>query len=146
MISGRPPQRVYIHPDEQVELLAREKLRNERNTERKDSGSASGEELNEEGQIEDGIEETEREWVLPTHLLEKWSLRQFAEVFDAITIDPPEFIAHKDGLQRSSNSVPQKTSARARRGVKMLLLATAGDDSTVVYYVVHDGIVKPRQN
>ena len=30
--------------------------------------------------------------------------------------------------------------------VKRMLLATVDDDSTVVYYVVHDGIVKPRQN
>jgi len=27
-----------------------------------------------------------------------------------------------------------------------VLLATLHDDSTVVYYVMHDGIVKPRQN
>jgi len=26
------------------------------------------------------------------------------------------------------------------------LLATLTDDSTVVYYIMHDGIVKPRQN
>lgn len=29
---------------------------------------------------------------------------------------------------------------------KRVLLATVEEDSTVVYYVVHDGIVKPRQN
>ena len=29
---------------------------------------------------------------------------------------------------------------------KRVLLATVDDDSTVVYYIVHDGIVKPRQN
>jgi len=29
---------------------------------------------------------------------------------------------------------------------KRLLLAVVSDDSTVVYYFVHDGIVKPRQN
>lgn len=29
---------------------------------------------------------------------------------------------------------------------KRVLLATLDDDSTVVYYIVHDGIVKPRQN
>jgi tRNA-splicing endonuclease subunit Sen15 len=32
------------------------------------------------------------------------------------------------------------------RKTKRLLLATLDDDSTVVYYIVHDGIVKPRQN
>jgi tRNA-splicing endonuclease subunit Sen15 len=29
---------------------------------------------------------------------------------------------------------------------KRLLLATLHEDSTVVYYIVHDGLVKPRQN
>lgn len=29
---------------------------------------------------------------------------------------------------------------------KRILLATLDDDSTVVYYIVHDGVVKPRQN
>jgi tRNA-splicing endonuclease subunit Sen15 len=32
------------------------------------------------------------------------------------------------------------------RKTKRILLATLDDDSTVVYYIVHDGIVKPRQN
>ena len=70
----------------------------------------------------------EREWVLPTHLREKWSLRRFAEVFDAIGEVPP---GGKEGK---------------RRGGKRVLLATVADDSTIVYYIVHDGIVKPRQN
>lgn len=29
---------------------------------------------------------------------------------------------------------------------KRLLMAILEDDSTVVYYIVHDGVVKPRQN
>lgn len=29
---------------------------------------------------------------------------------------------------------------------KRILLATLHDDSTIVYYIMHDGIVKPRQN
>ena len=29
---------------------------------------------------------------------------------------------------------------------KRLLLAILDDDSTIVYYIVHDGLVKPRQN
>lgn len=35
---------------------------------------------------------------------------------------------------------------RGERRQKRLLLATLHDDSTVVYYIMHDGIVKPRQN
>ena len=74
--------------------------------------------------------EVEREW-------EKWSLRRFAEVFDAVEEEPPE----DDVGGQMWEEVKGK-----RRGGKRVLLATLGDDSTVVYYIVHDGIVKPRQN
>ena len=77
----------------------------------------------------------EREWVLPTHLREKWSLRRFAEVFDAVAEKPPEL---DQGVEEAGKG--------KRRGGKRVLLATVSDDSTVVYYIVHDGIVKPRQN
>ena len=82
----------------------------------------------------------EREWVLPTHLLERWSLRKFAEVFDGIGEEPPDEMGQDDGWQ-----IRDEVKGK-RRGGKRVLLATLGDDSTVVYYVVHDGIVKPRQN
>lgn len=98
----------------------------------------------------------EREWVLPTRLREKWSLQKFAEVFDAITDDP---VAEGEGVEiisepEQSSDVhplaettePQPAGARKARVAKRLLLATVGDDSTVVYYIVHDGVVKPRQN
>jgi tRNA-splicing endonuclease subunit Sen15 len=95
LLSGKPPQRIYIHPDD-VLLSAEEQA--------KRSG--------------DG-----REWVLPTSLLEKWSIKKFSSIFDAIP-------SQKQFADRP----------------KRLLLATVSDDSTVVYYIVHDGIVKPRQN
>lgn len=117
LLSGLPPQRVYVHPDEQVEMLTR------------------------------GIREqdvaVEREWVLPTHLREKWSLRRFAEVFDAVGKVPPD-VEDTDGGTEIVGEV--NGGVGSRRGGKRALLATVADDSTVVYYVVHDGIVKPRQN
>lgn len=89
-----------------------------------------------------GVKETdvplEREWVLPTHLREKWSLRKFAEVFDAVGKIPLGEGGEEKGGEGEDD--------RARRGGKRVLLATVGDDSTVLYYIVHDGIVKPRQN
>ncbi|KAI0841715.1 tRNA-splicing endonuclease subunit Sen15 [Hypoxylon sp. FL0890] len=101
LISGLPPRRLYLHPDDQIELL-----KSHRNP-------------------EEGIPETPAvEWVLPIHLAEKWTLRGFASVFD---------------------SMPSQTSTAPDR-VKRVLLATVHDDSTVVYYFMHDGIVKPRQN
>ena len=111
LVSGIPPRRIYVHPDEQMEMLSA------------------------------GVKETkvplEREWVLPTHLREKWSLRKFAEVFDAVGKIPPGKVDEEkdEGME----------DEKARRE-KRVLLATTGDDSTVLYYIVHDGTVKPRQN
>ncbi|KAI1106858.1 tRNA-splicing endonuclease subunit Sen15 [Jackrogersella minutella] len=101
LISGLPPRQLYLHPDDQIEMLKSNP------------------------KLDECIPETPViEWVLPTHLAEKWSLSAFARVFD---------------------SMPPQTS-RAPDRVKRVLLATIHDDSTVVYYFMHDGIVKPRQN
>lgn len=62
----------------------------------------------------------ELEWVLAVHPEEKWSLAAFAAVFDSI----------------------QSSGPRGKR----ILLATVHNDSTVVYYFMHEGMVKPRQN
>ncbi|KAI9796787.1 MAG: hypothetical protein M1835_003143 [Candelina submexicana] len=117
VLSGIPPQRIYIHPDEQVEMLKH-------------------------GLTEADLEPA-REWVLPTRLKEKWSLRNFAEIFDNIGEAPPvECEQHEPGIVDEIRG----SSFIARKREKRLLLATVGDDSTIVYYIVHDGIVKPRQN
>ena len=113
--------------------------------------------------------EIEREWVLPTHLKEKWSLRRFAEVFNALGGNHSEAdgggVNHdEDGLRenrkrvyydggneqegRDADGQSQVTEKGWHRGkeAKRVLLATVTDDSAIVYYIVHDGIVKPRQN
>ncbi|KAK5143987.1 hypothetical protein LTR04_001716, partial [Oleoguttula sp. CCFEE 6159] len=82
LISGLPPQSVYIHPDEQIELLQREHVRKKS---RQAAGKADG-----EGDKEKEELRPEREWVLPTHFREKWSLRRFGEVFDGIGTVPSE--------------------------------------------------------
>jgi tRNA-splicing endonuclease subunit Sen15, fungi type len=96
LISGLPPRRLYLHPDDQIEMIKAHSVQT--------------------------TKEPIVEWVLPTHLEEKFSVKSFAEIFDAMempaTLDRP----------------------------KRLLLATIHDDSTIVYYFIHDGIVKPRQN
>lgn len=61
------------------------------------------------------------EWVLPLRLAETWSLQNFAGVFDAL--DKPA-----DGRE------------------KRIMLAILHNDSTVVYYFMQEGMVKPRQN
>lgn len=121
LISGLPPHRIYVHPDEQTELLKKD---------------ATDKDLN-----------VEREWVLPTHLREKWSLKRFAEIFDAIGVIPPSTTAVGKGAEEKGDDVEASAPAdNKRKGCKRLLLSTLEDDSTVVYYIVHDGIVKPRQN
>lgn len=97
LLQGLPPRRLYLHPDDQIAALTHERK--------------TGERLQ---------QDPEPEWVLPIHLSEQWSLRDFAAVFDSV----------------------QKLSGRAKR----IVLATVHNDSTVVYYLIHDGIVKPRQN
>ena len=126
-MSGLPPRRIYVHPDDQIEELKQ--------------------------QLKEGDVGVEREWVLPTRLREKWSLRRFTEVFDGIREEPHD---EGDGVEVIGEKGPEsaddepgpgtKVKKGKRRGGKRVLLATVGDDSTVVYYIVHDGIVKPRQN
>jgi tRNA-splicing endonuclease subunit Sen15 len=101
MISGLPPRRLYVHPDDQITMVK--------------SSAVPGGKL---------LDAPEVEWVLPTHISEKWSVKAFAGVFD---------------------SLPVPIAAHAQRP-KRILLATIHDDSTIVYYILHDGIVKPRQN
>ena len=121
LISGLPPRRIYVHPDDQVEELKRG--------------------------VKDQDVEVEREWVLPTNLKEQWSLRRFADVFDAIEEEPTANLEERHVANRGiGDAAKGRNHSKGRRGGKRLLLATVSDDSTVVYYVVHDGIVKPRQN
>ncbi|KAI0443412.1 tRNA-splicing endonuclease subunit Sen15 [Xylaria telfairii] len=101
MISGLPPRRLYVHPDDQIAMVKSSAVPN--------------------GQI---LDTPETEWVLPAHISEKWTLKAFAAVFDSLPMQP---LAHPE---------------RPRR----IVLATIHEDSTIVYYLLHDGIVKPRQN
>ncbi|KAK4983165.1 hypothetical protein LTR50_007380 [Elasticomyces elasticus] len=82
MLSGLPPQRLYIHPDEQIELLQ---------AQRKKAGPGRGM----------GDVAPEREWVLPTHLKEKWSLRRFGEVFDGVGVVPGAVEGDGEGEERA---------------------------------------------
>jgi len=164
VISGIPPQRLYMHPDEQIDVLQRQR----------EKGKAGWPDVS-----------PEREWVVASQLQESWTLRRFAEMFDALSTVPEEkeggalFFAsssdvngngttsrsaspwsNPDGLgvvngagARNGESKAvngQATAAKPNRWrtgqPKRLLLATLDDDSTVVYYIVHDGLVKPRQN
>ncbi|KAK5701046.1 hypothetical protein LTR97_005565 [Elasticomyces elasticus] len=160
VISGLPPQRLYMHPDEQIEVLQRQR----------EQGKAGWPEV-----------APEREWVVPSQLQESWTLRRFGDVFDALSAVPAEKEGGRlhfanaiqldgdEGLEITgngsgsgagspSNGTPEREGTVTSNGnghapnkwrtgqPKRVLLATLDDDSTVVYYIVHDGIVKPRQN
>jgi tRNA-splicing endonuclease subunit Sen15 len=118
IISGLPPKRAYIHPDEQIATLKAE--------------HESGEKIQQFPELE---------WVLPTQIQENWSLAKFSAVFDALDVVPP---SKTEEVKEDDSSVGHQWRGKNRQ--KRLLLATLNDDSTVVYYIVHDGIVKPRQN
>lgn len=139
LISGIPPNRVYTHPDEQLYML-------------------------EKGLREEDIE-LERVFVLPTVQGQSWSLHKMAAVFDSLPSveDGTQLQAGDDVEEDTQNKSAEKAAAIAeyyeRRkqalqtkewGGKRMLLAMIdkgmGGDGTIVYYVVQEGAVKPRQN
>lgn len=91
----------------------------------------------------------EREWVIPTSQGETWSLRRLAGLFDAL---PPKSEDLIDGSTKHSTKMEEFISLKKKEtwGKKRAILAMVnrgmGGDGTVVYYVVSDGTVKPRQN
>lgn len=124
IIYGLPPKRLYVHPDEQIATIKVEKDRNQRIT-----------------------QPPESEWVLPLHLAEKWSPAQFAAVFDALETIPPSHDSSADEApDAKDDALAQLRLWRGPKRGKRILLATIQDDSTITYYFMHDGLVKPRQN
>lgn len=124
IVSGLPPRKAYVHPDEQVEILKAEHTQ----------GST--------------IKQVpEREWALPTHIEEKWSLKRFSEVFDTLdTVPPADDDDEEDDVTGEDNPSGAGKQWQGNKRQKRIFLATLHDDSTIVYYIVHDGLVKPRQN
>ncbi|KAH0535965.1 hypothetical protein FGG08_007139 [Glutinoglossum americanum] len=117
LLSGLPPHRIYTHPDTQLHQLM-----SPPSATSSPDGGTDHTENNDAHQPQPTTPDLppQPEWVLPTHIDEKWSLSRLHQVFSGL---PP-----------------------ADDGPKRVLLATAGTDSTVVYYILHEGIVKPRQN
>lgn len=99
----------------------------------------------------------ERMFVLPTAQGQSWTLRRMAAVFAALP-DTSTIVEEKSSgidpekVGRLTEYYEKQANARATRewGGKRLLLAMVdkgmGGDGTVVYYVVQEGEVKPRQN
>lgn len=77
----------------------------------------------------------QHEWILPLNIGEKWTLERFCAVFDALPARTP---LHGAG-------------GHTHQDVKRVLLAMMshpgkGGDGTIVYYIMQEGDVKPRQN
>lgn len=84
---------------------------------------------------------------MPTHIKEKWTLKRFAGVFDGLSVVPPGDqgdVEDEEEEAEGEKSVGDPWQGNNR--LKRLLLSTLDDDSTVTYYVMFDGLVKPRQN
>ncbi|CDO54622.1 hypothetical protein DV495_005061 [Geotrichum candidum] len=73
-----------------------------------------------------------REWILPVKTDQKWSIREWAEIFAAI-----EAVDHGD----NDDSCNPSGSNLSR-----VIMASITNDGTVVYYFVNKGITKPRKN
>ena len=68
-------------------------------------------------------------------------------MFDGIgAVPPPEEEEAQRGVVGDGDGGGEGKGEGRRKRLKRVLLATLSDDSTVVYYIVHDEIVKPRQN
>lgn len=135
LISGIPPHRLYTHPDEQAYML--------------------------EIGLRDEDLLPERVFVLPTAKGQTWSLRKLAAVFDSLPEpDVPDSSSAADAVAADNKEKAaklakyyerrRKVNASKEWGGKRLLLAMVdrgiGGDGTVVYYIVQEGTVKPRQN
>ena len=157
ILSGLPPMRLYIHPDEMVAHISLERKKEKDRLKHQESNQRNDNEMDRKTEedttesrgsyqnhmcsfhkntTESAIDIPQREWVIPTRIHEPWTLSRLAAIFDKIEDVPPE----SDGKERVTG--PVQHWPRSKR----VILAIVGDDSTVVYYIVHEGLVKPRQN
>ena len=113
-------------------------------------------------QIKEADVPVELEWVLPMSMGEKWTLRRFAEVFESIPEREPLDWVHMveeshPAAHIQSQDGPNDTASNGEGGPKpyvdakrilmgMLSHAGMGGDGTLVYYIMQEGDVKPRQN
>ena len=80
----------------------------------------------------------QREWVVPMSLGEKWTLQRLSRVFDAM---PPRSPLKAEG---GVELAEWRDAKRVLLG--MLSTSGMGGDGTIVYYIMQEGEVKPRQN
>ena len=120
--------------------------------------------------LRDGDIDPERTFVVPTVQGQSWSLRRMAAVFDLLPSVDEELASlaapagdlqsggaggydgddEKEARLRDYLEYRKKARYTGEWGGKRLLLGMVdrgmGGEGTVVYYVVQEGAVKPRQN
>lgn len=115
--------------------------------------------------LEKGITEDdlrpERLFVIPTAQGQSWSLRRMAAAFDSLAVlevsESEEALSSGESVdaekaKKLDEYYEKKEKARDTKewGTRRALLAMTnrgmGGEGTVVYYVVQEGEVKPRQN
>jgi tRNA-splicing endonuclease subunit Sen15 len=77
-----------------------------------------------------------REWVLPVKTDQKWSIREWAEIFAAI----------KEVDNGGDSDTNGNSSSSGSSNLSRVIMAAVTNDGTVVYYFVNKGITKPRKN
>lgn len=113
IISGLPPRHSYLHPDFQNHIVRQE--------------------ISEKSVV------VQREWVVPMSLEEKWSLRKFSKIFDALPAR--QSMEADEGVE-----LGMKWTDARRVLLGMLATNGMGGDGTIAYYIMQEGEVKPRQN
>lgn len=94
----------------------------------------------------------DREWVIPTAQGQSWSLRRLAEVFDVLPDrredlqEPGEDRGEVEGKVLEYERRKREEPWAEKRVLLSMVSRVKGGDGTVVYYVVMEGTVKPRQN
>lgn len=101
--------------------------------------------------------------VCPAHLLEGgWTLERLSGIFGLLPEVQRGWVADSlvgraedarservsglEGKRESKEILVHEKKVQELDGEKRILLAIVDADSTVVFYWVHDGLVKPRQN
>ncbi len=135
LISGLPPRHSYVHPDLQNHLVRHS--------------------------IDESSIPVRREFVLPLSLSETWTLGRFCAVFDqlperdvvVVSVQAPSDNGRqsRNGSGNANGSLHGRPTAYEHHDQKRVLLGMraktgGGGDGTVVYYIMQQGEVKPRQN
>ncbi|KAH0843294.1 hypothetical protein FOPE_08290 [Fonsecaea pedrosoi] len=137
IISGLPPQHTYLHPDMQTYLIKHK--------------------------IKESDIQVQREFVLPLAMGEKWSLARLCGVFDQLperesvrVRRPMSPTGGNPGERRSkvgetANEGDAAGAVYEHKDSKRVLCGMraregGGGDGTIVYYIMQEGEVKPRQN